>query len=266
MRVYMAGADGKDFLNILMDAGAHNVLVSYYNQSRGDFKWHAKRIRDEEKKRGTPVNLLLDSGGYTVRTRGGKVDVDAYAEFISDNLEHLKGGYFELDTNDADETRKNLKVLCDRGLKPIRIYHMSDYVWGNLRLLDEMLDEGRLFAIGGIAGVRGSAKYRKFFDYVFSKSWDKVPVHGLGITSYRLLKEYPWYSCDSTSWLSSAKFGGFHAFKHGKIRSSGYSEEFRLAACKTWDWRVRNGKEAEQWVKFEHFFSELWKSRGIAWD
>jgi hypothetical protein len=35
----------------------------------------------------------------------------------------------------------------------------------------------------------------------------KMRWHGFGVTSYEIMKRYPWFSCDSTSWMRAGAMG-----------------------------------------------------------
>ena len=43
-------------------------------------------------------------------------------------------------------------------------------------------------------------------------SKEKCKVHGLGFTQTKLLKDYPFYSVDSTTWSAGHRFGELHCF------------------------------------------------------
>jgi hypothetical protein len=71
---------------------------------------------------------------------------------------------------------------------------------------------------------------RDWLDKCFTKLVNKdgftnpLWVHGLGIASFELLKRYPWYTCDATSWALTAAYGSIYvpAYRNGKFD---YSED-----------------------------------------
>jgi hypothetical protein len=71
------------------------------------------------------------------------------------------------------------------------------------------------------------------------RMWDKyltdgsgrprIKVHGFGITAIPIMQAYPWYSCDSSSWIQSAAFGGIILPEHGPIDVSEKSPNRHVA-------------------------------------
>ena len=58
-----------------------------------------------------------------------------------------------------------------------------------------------------------------FFKYLIP-SWKKIRTHWFGITTYSVIKDIPFFSCDSTSWLSGGRFNSFFRFANWKRSSS----------------------------------------------
>jgi hypothetical protein len=80
------------------------------------------------------------------------------------------------------------------------------------------------FAIGGAALLARNervAMYDRIFSIICPKENDYYPirkVHGFGMTSIKLMFQYPWYSVDSTSWVLTSRMGAIFIprFKQGK--------------------------------------------------
>jgi hypothetical protein len=53
----------------------------------------------------------------------------------------------------------------------------------------------------------------------------KLKVHGFGITAIPIMEAYPWYSCDSSSWIQTAAFGGITTPHWGNISVSSQSPQ-----------------------------------------
>jgi len=74
-----------------------------------------------------------------------------------------------------------------------------------------------------------------------------VKVHGLGYTKIDMLKEIPFFSVDSTSWLSGNRFGGIYVF-NGK----GFDKTKKPNGT-----RIKNNETAkhnfEEWIKFQKY-------------
>lgn len=242
MRLHFAGADNAAPYNkILLEAGAKHRLESYHSL--------------KPKEPSSEFILLLDSGGFVARTKGVPISVKEYAAYINRNKVTMA---FELDTNDRAETVYNREYLCkETEAKIIPVYHYSDFEHGDFALLYEFMDGFDYISIGGVAGEGlGKKEERLLYDFVFSNTRDRVRVHGLGITALRILKKYPFFSVDSTSWLSAARFGNFQSI-----------EDKNRAA-----WRSKNRhylentkEEVKHWLKLEKYCTDLWTQKGITW-
>lgn len=241
MILHFAGSDGAEKYNqILTDVGATGRLESYYT------------LKDKAPSK-DGFKLLLDSGGFVARTKGKTVSVHQLSRYI--NKHQLKYA-FNLDTNDVKETLENQKFLesnCECYIIPI--YHLSDYL-NERELLQDFLKYPYI-AIGGVAGEGSAIKLQhEFYKYVFRHTADRVAVHGLGITSKRILELYPFYSVDSTSWLSAARFGNVSTTEN-KYLIEYYKKKVHYL--------INTKREAEQWVRVQHYITQLWIKRGVTW-
>lgn len=149
------------------------------------------------------MNLFLDSGAFSAWTKKTEINLDEYMQFIKDHKKALTV-YANLDViGDPEGTWVNQKIMEDNGLKPIPIFHMGS----SDKYLKKCMDY-EYFALGAMA-KQSSSNRVDFLDDVFKKIGDKdgIPtrkLHGLGMTSFDLMKRYPFYSVDSTSWLIHA--------------------------------------------------------------
>jgi hypothetical protein len=85
-------------------------------------------------------------------------------------------------------------------------------------------------------------------------------IHLLGITTDWVLKRYPCYSSDSSSWVACLRFGGGTAAGLDKIPRYKESDAALSATIHT----LRS--EVVKYKKMETEATNLWKSRGIIWD
>ena len=233
MILCFAGADGgENYNNLLKKQGAYGRLESYYslkNKKNSDFNYY-----------------LLDSGGFVARTKGININVKDYANYINKfNIKYV----FELDTNNINETLKNRQYL-NKYTKAIiiPIYHWSDYKEKRYKMLDDMIKNYKYIGIGGIAGENIAQKHEKtLYNFVFNKTRNKIKVHGLGITAKKILKEYPFYSVDSTSWLSMARYGN----------SKYYTKQMQTIKSKKEHYLKNTEKEIIYWLKLEKEITKL---------
>ena len=156
------------------------------------------------------VSLFLDSGAYSAFSQGQSINLENYIAFIKQHQEYIDV-YANLDViGEAEATLKNQKTMESAGLKPIPCYHYGE----DVKYLNFYVDHYSYIALGGLVTSAGSRAIMEHLDKCFTIICDtidhmpKVKVHGFGMTSLKLLWRYPWWSCDSTSWVFTGRFGG----------------------------------------------------------
>jgi len=252
VRLYFAGADGTEKYNqALFTGGVKYRLVSAYTLG------YDREVPDWPFK-----STMIDSGGYSARTRGVEIEVEEYVDFLNRNQPDMA---LELDTSDVWQTLANRKILQAKcpSVYIIPIYHWSDYISSTFRsMIDDLVTDYPMIAVGGVAGVSiGREEQFELYDYVFQRTRDKVKVHGLGQTSKPYLEKYPFYSVDSTSWLAAVRYGC-------SMVDGAWKEMTKLQA------KLYRGQEALQkrippeirhYLKLEDYFTRLWGKRGVVW-
>ena len=153
------------------------------------------------------MKIFLDSGAFSAKNSGVSIDIYSYMEYIAENG-HLIEVYANLDViGDAEATWENQELMEKAGFNPLPVFHMED----DLKYLYRCLDYSH-FCLGGMAGETFLARMN-----FFRKCWKIIcgqpsglplcKVHGFGLTSPEMLRKFPWYSVDSTSWVNYARFG-----------------------------------------------------------
>lgn len=241
MKYYFAGSDGRTMIELLSDCGVQHFLSAFGGKK-------------DKKLDEYPYQPLIDSGGYSVRVSGKTIEVEDYIHWLNENKVKLA---FNLDTNDVQETLINqtrLEKETDTYIIPI--YHMSDYLdKEHVNLIEQYLDYPYI-GLGGTAGTGYKGTMEAFLDYVFRRTKDKVRVHGLGTTSNKLLKKYPFYSVDSTSWLSFSKYG----------QSAYNSEDMSFVKIRSKHWKKLCQEEVKGILKDIKDIQKLWEVRNIKWE
>jgi len=175
-------------------------------------------------KRGSSVDLMLDSGAYTAFRQGVKLNVSDYVEFIHQNR-HLIDTYVNLDVipgavghvtshHEAEEAAEqgwsNFRAMRAEGLEPIPVFHVGERMYW----LERMLDKGCTYiGLGGTIPLAIDMERRQsWYDACFTRICDdrgtpRVRVHGFGLTTLPLLARYPWYSVDSSRWMLLGGYG-----------------------------------------------------------
>ena len=224
---------------------------------RGSGTWNFYRLESYayiSPQEATEISLykdfILDSGAFTyLNGASGNVDwdryIDEYANFIKKyKVKH----YIELDIDsvvgikEVERLREKLEKLV--GYQSIPVWHKSrgkDY-WL------KMVKDYDYVAIGGIVTREiKPAEYKHFHWLLAEARKQNCKVHGLGFTNLKGLQEYPFYSVDSTSWLSGNRFGSIYKF-NGKTMV-----KFDKQAGQ----RVRTNETAinnfNEWIKFQKY-------------
>ncbi len=171
------------------------------------------------------MELFLDSGAYSAWTKGVTVDLEKYAAFILANkgafavvanLDVIPGGPGRIPSSAeiekaAEEGWENwltlTKMLCPAGIVPLHTYHRGE----NIRWLKRLMGEADYFGIGGLALKIGTSAKRAYLDEIMplltdEAGWPIRKLHGFGLTSLSMMRRYPWWSVDSSSW-SYGRYG-----------------------------------------------------------
>ena len=244
MLIFFAGAEGEDFRKILKDAGAKNVLQSF---------WALRP--DKPPKTENFDNYLLDSGGFSARQHGVQISVQEYANYL--NMYKIKYA-FNLDVLDLNTSLKNQDYLVKNTNTYIMpVYHGNEWLDPKTKdLLDYYIECFPYIALGGMAGKENSkANLPKFLNYVFKRTRDKTKVHGLGMTGVTYLRKYPFFSVDSTSWICINRYA----------QSKVYSHEMTRVRLNNRSWRENLIPEAKHWIGVQEEMTRLWDRRGIVW-
>lgn len=166
------------------------------------------------------VSLFLDSGAFSVWSRGIEINIQEYIEFIK-KYEKYIDTYAGLDSvGDPEKTLENQKIMEKAGLNPLPCFHYGS----DESYLKHYLKNYDYIALGGMVPIstKDLIKWldKLFCDYICdSKGIPKVKIHGFGLTSLKLILRYPWYSVDSTSWVMTSRFGSVYV---PKIRKGKY--------------------------------------------
>lgn len=190
--------------------------------------WHyVGKQRFVDEMRADSARVFLDSGAYSAFTQKLTLSVENYCSYIRTNRDILRiedGTYMAsvLDgIGDPLQTYRNQLEMEYRGIRPLPCFHAGE----DERYLEYYVANYEYITLGGMVG--GSTKtLAVWLDRVFDRyivdgaGRPKVKVHGFGITAIPLMERYPWYSCDSSSWIQSAAFGTIVHPKHGPLSVS----------------------------------------------
>jgi len=178
---------------------ATNFLDSYWKK-----KELIKMIENNNQ-----VSLFLDSGAFSAWTQKIEINIDDYIAFIK-KYENSLELFANLDSiGNAEKTLDNQNYMESKGVKPLPCFHFGE----EKKYIEYYSENYDYIALGGMVG-----RSKKDLEPWLDKIWGdfltnpdgsaKIKVHGFGMTSVSLMKKYPWYSVDSTSWVLTGRFGG----------------------------------------------------------
>ena len=156
------------------------------------------------------LSLFLDSGAFSAFTKNVDINIDEYIEFIKKYEQHLDV-YANLDViKNAEATMVNQRYMESKGLHPLPVYHLgSDHSY-----LEHYSENYEYIGLGGMAGIDTPKPTiiaqldELWMKYLANEDGTaRVKVHGFACTGTELVKRYPWYSVDSTSWVLNGRFG-----------------------------------------------------------
>jgi hypothetical protein len=246
MKIYFAGAETSRSRQSLDNGGAQNVLTTYYAYMKNHNKFNVDFSIYKN------FNIFMDCGAYTAWTKGITINIHDYAKFLK-RFSKLITVYPNLDVKGSvEKTELNLKILEDEGLTPLPVFHLNTRRWD---ILEKYIDKYEYIAVGAIAGEdTPQEELIRNLDTLFAMA-KRAPItkfHGFGFTIERLLKKYPFYSVDSTSWLSGNRYGAALSKKPQEIMYI----------------RKRKGDKAlsyavDHFLRMEKELTDLWELRGV---
>lgn len=273
MKTYAALASSKEkyHLRALRETNYPYVLVSYaYDKSA---TWFDKLAYD--------FRGMLDSGAFSVRTKGLEVDLDAYIAWALlyaakypnvrvtnlDVIPGLRPSKRERDKA-VTESADNAARIRAAGLRVVEVHHLAD----PLSSLEAMIGRRQPGEVIGVAGLGGAGLTdggknkdlgRAFGDGVFACLRDLCgwghfpPIHGFGVSVQSVLFRYPLASVDASSWVAPDRFGTvLHRNGTAKRGNSLHLRNSNVATAE--------GKRIlDSWQRRDLELQGFWRDRGV---
>jgi hypothetical protein len=243
MRIYLADREDKHFKL----GGARSVLISYYYCQNDDTVLRLKTLEHE-------VKIFADSGAFSAESQGASISIDSYIKWIYKNIDYLEV-YSNLDViGNQVKTRDNQRIMEEAGLLPLPVFHIGS----SFAELRRICERYKYIAIGGMVPYMTKAnKVRPVVKKIFEIAGDKR-LHGFGCTNWSILSGFPWYSADSTTWISGRRFGEVPIFTDRlfRLRFGNWKEwrkHRRLIEDMGYDWKKlcnHSERDLEYLLKF----------------
>ena len=172
--------------------------------------------------------LFIDSGAFSMWTKGIEVDVDAYIRWLNERSEYIDlfgqvdaippvGASREVVREYAQKTWDNYLYMRARVNKPeglLYTFHVGEpieFLERALRWTDENGNYIPYIALGGMVGKTHNVRdsfLRQCYEVINRSPNPSVKVHAFGMTDRDLAEKYPITSADSTSWIMVGAMGG----------------------------------------------------------
>lgn len=151
------------------------------------------------------LKFFADSGAYSAATTGQPISLADYAVWLR-RWQHRIDPYANLDVLfDVDASEANQLELEKLGLHPTPVWHLGE----PLDLLREQTARYDFVAIGNMvtAGKR-DPKLWNLLDLVHQIAADNdCGLHGFGLSTWPMIRRWPWRSVDSSSLGAAFRFG-----------------------------------------------------------
>ncbi|AVJ51789.1 queuosine tRNA ribosyltransferase [Pantoea phage vB_PagS_Vid5] len=217
MNVFMAAV----YTNGYMKGQARYGKLTPHEQSLTDAiphileSWHyVGKQKYVDEMRADAAQIFLDSGAFSAYTLGVELRVSDYCNYIERNRDIIRIEDGSLMASVLDgigdplQTYRNQLEMEARGVRPLPCFHSGE----DEKYLEWYVENYDYITLGGMVGA--STKQLCIW---LDRIWDrylvdgagnpKIKVHGFGITAVPIMERYPWFSCDSSSWIQSAAFG-----------------------------------------------------------
>ena len=212
--LYFAGSCAKDVEAFLLKNKANRLFTQKFERNSTGKPW----FEYMDKNPGFTGKVFVDSSAYGAWTR------------IIASLDVIPGSKGQFATRQqvqeaSEQSWENYLYMYDRVLdkeKVIPVFHVGE-PW---EYLDKILnhvhkDESQVqyMGLGGLVGVHSNDRIKwieQVFDIVKQSNNPNIKIHAFGVTSLKILEQFPFTSADSTTAVLTGAMGGVLT-PYGKI-------------------------------------------------
>ena len=158
--------------------------------------------------------------------------------------------------------------------KCVTVYHPRCCTWEDYLEMLKQTQSGYV-ALEGDRKGRTRLNYNKYLKPAYKQG---IKVHGFAMTKIEVLKNYPFYSVDSASWLQPQMYGTIPYFDKGKLTCLSYNKEKHfLKKPKNMNLDILRGEDKKvtriytmqlaikAYKEMQDYYTNLWNKRGILW-
>lgn len=169
------------------------------------------------------IDLLFDSGAFSAWKLGKPINLDTYCDYLLANRAWM-GAYVALDVINPESPEAAAKASFDnymhmrkRGLDPIPVFHVKEDISWLYRMIDASATYIGLSASSLVSRNHVNDWYAHCWDRLTDSSGRPlIKAHAFGEGREEAMAAFPWYSCDSTSWIYAAQRTGLIPLGNGK--------------------------------------------------
>jgi hypothetical protein len=196
-KLYFGGGEIPAFRKVLSMVNSPPISLSYFNLMRNE-----KRIPDY------PGLMLLDSGAMTISKSDAEFD-DVY-ERASEYVSFVKGNIGKVNLiAEFDAQQLTLPVIKQFRSEFYNSLPEDKFlpVWHPSYDKEDLEELCSSYPIVGVTqeDIHGDMSNVPLFNQMISRYG--VKLHGVGITSKKILEAVKWTSVSSTAWLSTTRYG-----------------------------------------------------------
>ena len=195
------------FGSLFIDSGAHTLYNSYVLNKK-KVGSHGREL---------DVKVVWGRGDFSFYSlkKGSEFRkyCDIYASFIK-KFQHTGIIFVTVDviSNPALTWEVQKYFEEEHGVQPVPVVHYNT----PMEWVDRYIESGKytLLGVGGLGQGVTRQEYvswgDKFFSHICPKWNDYMPLirtHGFAMTSWSLMRRWPWWSVDSATWKKIAGFG-----------------------------------------------------------
>lgn len=211
-----------DYISSICDPAKLNILCSFeYRASMKQYKpCHCR-------------NFMADSGAFTAMNAGKKISmdyVDSYIKWINDNDIHH---FIEMDLDEVIGYEATLdirkRIETKTGKKVMPCWHLQRGADGWKRMCDEYP-----YVAISLSRLTNTSKWLvknkfaplRFFLHEANKRGAKV--HALGCNDLNLLRQYHFFSADSSTHTLGNRYGNILYFNNGVLQQVNKQRKYRI--------------------------------------
>lgn len=203
MEVYLADANPRRSNLRGFAIGQLSVLCSYHYYRTVNFDTMIAQNFTV-----TP-NIFADSGAFSAATQGAHIDIHIYCQWLL-KWRHLFSVYCNLDViGDPIGSARNQEIMESYGLTPLPVFHAGS----DIKHFKVLCDRYEYIALGGLVPyLRFANKVMPLLAACFKITGDRVRLHGLGVTNWKILTSFRWHTVDSSAWGQGFRYGNVPLF------------------------------------------------------